>query len=563
MDQLKKLYGSLSRQQLITIAVVVALVGGGLAAFLHWNKERGFKPLFTGMSSEDAGAIVQKLKESGTEFRLAANGSSVLVPEARVDELRLEMSGAGLPKTGRVGFELFDKNNLGITDFTEHVNYRRALEGELERSIKTVNSIEQARVHLTFPKESVFLDFREPAKASVLVSTRPGSHLTGQNVQAISNLVASAVEGLAPDAVSILDMQGNLLNRPRKHSTDGNEPSEASLDYKHQIEKDLATKVESTLEPLLGEGHFRVGVSADCDFSTSEQSDELLDPTKSVMVASQKSEDVAGSSGQSTGVPGTASNLPRTLPRAPGSGTNSSRRTESTSFETSKTIRHVKTPQGVVKRISASLLLDQDVRWEGSGKNMKRVLAPPSPERLKAINDVVSGVLGLQTERGDRLVIESLPFEQTLLAENNTSQGNQDKKPGSNPSDQLNNVFHDKRVLIGAGAGGTVLIAAAAFWFLRSKKQKKAAAEALMQMQLEAAKATEAAKRAELTKRDTDNVLVAASDEGAPEDMLFPKLQISAKSRRFEELRSHIRDSVGKEPQLAADVLRDWLSEAE
>src|SRR3954452_9102357 len=431
MGQLKKLFGTLSRQQLVTIALVVTLVGAGLAAFLHWNRERGFKPLFTGMSSEDAGAIVQKLKESGTEFRLAANGSSVLVPEARVDELRLEMSGAGLPKTGRVGFELFDKNNLGITDFTEHVNYRRALEGELERSIKTLSSIEQARVHLTFPKESVFLDFREPAKASVLVSTRAGAHLSSQNVQAISNLVASAVEGLMPDAVSILDMQGNLLNRPRKHSADGNEPSEASLDYKHQIEKDLVAKIESTLEPLLGEGHFRVGVSADCDFSTSEQSDELLDPTKSVMVTSQKSEDVMGSA-QSAGVPGTSSNLPRAVPRAPGSGTNSSRRTESTSFETSKTIRHVKTPQGVVKRISASLLLDQDVRWEGSGKNMKRVLAPPSPERLKAITEVVSGILGLQTDRGDRLVIESLPFEQTLLAENTASEQTSDKKPGKN-----------------------------------------------------------------------------------------------------------------------------------
>src|SRR4051812_45116743 len=328
MDQLKKLFGSLSRQQLITIAVVVTLVGAGLASFLHWNKERGFKPLFTGMSSEDASAIVQKLKESGTEFRIAANGGSVLVPEERVNEIRLEMSGAGLPKTGRIGFELFDKNNLGITDFTEHVNYRRALEGELERSIKALNSIEQARVHLSFPKESVFLDFREPAKASVLVSTRPGAHLSGQNVQAISNLVASAVEGLAPDAVSILDMQGNLLNRPRKHSADGNEPSETSLDYKHQIEKDLVAKVESTLEPLLGEGHFRLGVSADCDFSTSEQSDELIDPTKSVMLSSQKSEDVVGGA-QSPGVPGTPSNLPRAVPRGPASGTNSSRRTES------------------------------------------------------------------------------------------------------------------------------------------------------------------------------------------------------------------------------------------
>ncbi len=563
MDQLKKLFGSLSRQQLITIAVVVVLVGAGLAGFLHWNKERGFKPLFTGMSAEDAGAIVQKLKESGTEFRIAANGASVLVPEAKVDELRLEMSGAGLPKTGRVGFELFDKSNLGITDFTEHVNYRRALEGELERSIKTVNSIEQARVHLTFPKESVFLDFREPAKASVLVSTRPGAHLSGQNVQAISNLVASAVEGLAPDAVSILDMQGNLLNRPRKHSADGNEPSEASLDYKHQIEKDLVAKVESTLEPLLGEGHFRVGVSADCDFSTSEQSDELVDPNKSVMLTSQKSEDVLGSAPQATGVPGTPSNLPRAVPRGTGGGSNSSRRTESTSFETSKTIRHVKTPQGVVKRISASLLLDQNVRWEGSGKNTKRILTPPTPERLKAINDVVSGVLGLQTERGDRLVIESLPFEQTLLAENAPVLQTQDNKPVGAPKDQLNNLLHDKRILIGAGAGGTVLIAALAFLLLRGKKKKQADAEALVQTQLQAAQGGEALKPAALKGKGAEHALAAASDaEGDAEDMDFPKLQLPAKSKRYEELRSHIRDSVSREPQLAADVLRDWLSES-
>jgi flagellar M-ring protein FliF len=561
MDQLKKLFGSLSRQQLITIAVVVGLVGAGLAAFLHWNKERGFKPLFTGMSSEDAAAIVQKLKEGGTEFRLAANGASVLVPEARVDELRLEMSGAGLPKTGRVGFELFDKNNLGITDFTEHVNYRRALEGELERSIKTLDSIEQARVHLTFPKESVFLDFREPSKASVLVSTRAGAHLSGQNVQAISNLVASAVEGLTPDAVSILDMQGNLLNRPRKHSTDGSEPSEASLDYKHQIEKDLVAKVESTLEPLLGEGHFRVGVSADCDFSTSEQSEELVDPTKSVMLASQKSEDVVGGGAQSTGVPGTASNLPRALPRAVGSGNNSSRRTESTSFETSKTIRHTKTPQGVVKRISASLLLDQDVRWEGTGKNMKRVLVPASPERVKAINDVVAGILGLQTDRGDRLVIESLPFEQTLLAENPASEQTQDKKPGINSKDQVNNLIHDKRVLIGAGTGGAVIISGLAFLLLRGKKKKQAAAEALVQAQLEAAQRDEPLTSAALTGAGSENVLTAASEEGDSVDIMFPKLQLPAKSKRYEELRNHIKESVSREPQLAADILRDWLSE--
>jgi flagellar biosynthesis/type III secretory pathway M-ring protein FliF/YscJ len=168
----------------------------------------------------------------------------------------------------------------------------------------------------------------------------------------------------------------------------------------------------------------------------------------------------------------------------------------------------------------------------------------------------------LQTERGDRLVIESLPFEQTLLAENTSFQQGQEGKPGSNPESQLKNLFRDKRVVIGAGAGGTVIVAALAFLFLRSKKKKQAEAQALIQAQLEAAGTSEALKPAALTGTDTDNVLVPASSEGGSEDMGFPNLQLPTKSRRFEELRSHIRDSVSREPQLAADVLRDWLSES-
>jgi flagellar M-ring protein FliF len=215
----------------------------------------------------------------------------------------------------------------------------------------------------------------------------------------------------------------------------------------------------------------------------------------------------------------------------------------------------------VVKRISASLLLDQDVRWEGTGKNTKRVLVPPSPERLKAINDVVAGIIGLQTDRGDRLVIESLPFEQTLLAENTAAEQTQDKKPGSNGKDQVNNLIHDKRVLIGAGAGGAIVIAALAFLFLRGKKKKKAAAEALLQAQLEAAQAAETADLVALTGGARENALAASSEEGDSEETAFPKLQLSAKSKRYEELRSHLKESVNREPQVAAEILRDWLSE--
>jgi flagellar M-ring protein FliF len=549
MDQIKKLFASFSKQQIIGFALVVLLVGGGITSFVKWNHNRSFKALFTGMSPEDAAAIVQKLKESGVEHRISENGTSVLVPETKVDELRLEMAGAGLPKTGRIGFELFDRNNLGITDFTEHVNYRRALEGELERSIKALNVVEQARVHLTFPKDSVFLDYREPAKASVLVHTRAGTRLSPQNVTAVANLVASAVEGLTPELVSILDMQGNLLSRPHRKSGEEGEPSEAALDYKHQIEKDLVSKVESTLEPLLGEGRFRVGVTADCDFTTSEQSEEVFDPTKSVMATSQKSEDVVGSGSQSAGVPGTSSNLPRAVPRAVTPGTSSSRRTENTSFETSKTVRHLKVPQGAIKRISASLLLDQEVRWEGQGKSRKRVIVPPTPEQIKKINDVVAGVLGLDTQRGDRLVVESLPFEQTLLAE---AAPDPAAKTTENPkSGGAGDLLHDKRIWIGSGAGLVVLLVAAFFLMKRKRKTVAIQETAALPQAPEAAEVQDSVQLPEPVEETKP-----ALDLGAE-----PVLQLPPMSRRIEALREHIKESVKKEPELAADILRGWLAE--
>src|SRR5579872_1012679 len=283
-----KLLASLSVRQKISIAVMALLAGAGMYALVIWQRESDFRPLFTSLGPEDAGGIVQKLKESGVEYRLSETGGAVLVPSARVAELRLSLAAAGLPKSGRIGFELFDKTNLGATEFTEHVNYRRALEGELERSVIALAEVEQARVHITFPKESVFLDSQQPAKASVLVRLKAGAHLAPQNVVAINHLVASAVEGLSPDAVSVLDMNGNLLGRPRAPGTlDGPEPSEAGLDYRRKIESDLLAKINSTLEPLLGSNRYRASVSVECDFTGAEQSEEIFDPTHSVMASSQ------------------------------------------------------------------------------------------------------------------------------------------------------------------------------------------------------------------------------------------------------------------------------------
>src|SRR5579862_5166845 len=201
MDQFKRLTGMLSVRQRWTVLVVGILAVAGVYGLTNWQRESNFRPLYNALAPEDASLVIQRLKESSTPFRLSNNGTTVSVPEEKVAELRLEMAGAGVPKSGRIGFEIFDKTNFGMTDFAEHINYRRALEGELERSVMSISQVEQARVHITFPKESVFLEGRQPAKASVLIKIRPGVSLPESAVPAITNLVASAVEGLAPESV--------------------------------------------------------------------------------------------------------------------------------------------------------------------------------------------------------------------------------------------------------------------------------------------------------------------------------------------------------------------------
>jgi flagellar M-ring protein FliF len=412
MNQIRKLLASLSLRQKISLLVAAVVVGGSLIALTHWRRERDFRLLYSGLAPEDAAAILDKLRASGVEYRLADNGASVLVPSARVAELRLQMAAAGLPRSGRIGFELFDRTNFGASDFTEQVNYRRALEGELERSIMALAEVEQARVHITFPKDSVFLEARQPAKASVLVRLRSGMRLPPSSVQAICYLVASAVEGLTPEAVAVLDMRGNLLNRARS-TTQGEDSSEAALELRQRLEKDLLAKIHATLEPLLGPEHFRAGVSVECDLTSGEQSEEIFDPARSVMVSSQKTEDISGTS-LASGVPGTASNLPRPTSRPGASGVGMTRRSESISYQATRTVRRMKLPQGTIKRISIAVLLDQNVRWEGVGPQARRILEPPPPERIKAIRDLVAAATGFSAERGDQLIVESLPFETTL-----------------------------------------------------------------------------------------------------------------------------------------------------
>jgi len=535
----KKLWDSLSNSQRISIIAVAVLTVAGLYAFSQWRHESDFRPLYTSMAPEDAAAVVQKLRESGVEYRLADNGATVLVPSAKQAESRLTLAAAGLPKTGRIGFELFDKSNFGATEFVEHINYQRALEGELERSVMSLAEVEQARVHITMAKDSVFLEQQQPAKASIMVKLRPHAQISPQNVIAITNLVASAVEGLAPESVSVVDMNGNLLSRPRRlGGPDGSQSTAEALELRQQFEKDLVTKIRATLEPVLGPDRFRAGASVDIDLTSGDQQEETFDPTKSVMLSSQKTEDVVDR-GISAGIPGTASNLPRgnSTPSAGGSG--SARRSENATFQSSRIVRHTRIPQGMIKRMSLSVLLDQTAHWEGQGAARHRVLEPPKPETVQSIKGLLTAATGLNTERGDQLIIESLPFETTL---------NPEMPPGGEPSKaapkfsgpkwlQLLNQYKDLIGPISAGIIAIVLLLFAIFRFMGPKRR----------LETDSAQQLEAGSRPSELEANLPAGQLAAASQPLGDDEL--------------EITERVRQLAKRDVSTAANVVRLWLQD--
>lgn len=568
MDQLKRLLAGLTLKQKLTIAAAAAAVASALYFGIQWNKERDLRPLYTGLAPEDAGAVVEKLRAANIRYKVEDNGT-ILVPSALVAEQRLEMAASGLPKSGRVGFELFDKTNLGTSEFAEHINYRRALEGELERSVMALAEVERARVHVTFAKESIYLDRREPAKASVLVKLRPGRRLQFASVQAIQHLTASAVEGLEAPSVSVLDMNGTLLSKPRSSLDEESGATSAMLDYRQAVEKDYLNKIRATLDPLLGPEKYRVGVSAECDFTSGEQSEEVFDPSRSVMATSTKTEDISGVQG-SGGVPGAASNLPRPAPRAASTAGGVSRKTESITFQTSRTVKRLELPRGSLRRLSVAVLVDQNLRWEGSGPNARRILEPPPPERLKVVKDVVAGVIGFQQERGDQLLVETLPFEATLLT---AAPGEPQARPSAPPGGftlpkWLEPLMKTAPLPVWIGALAALLIVFALIVFLLLKKlfRKKvkvqaAPAQPALTPAAHHEQVAPAATRQQFEEKAQALLAANEADRERAEQEALASLKLPPNTKKTEVLRKVIAEDTKKDPARMAQLVRTWLNE--
>jgi flagellar M-ring protein FliF len=552
MNQLTKIWTALSRAQQISLILVPVLVCAAVFGLLRWKHDSDFRILYSGLAAEDAAAVTQKVREAGIEFKLDETGASVLVPSARVADARLALAGAGLPRTGRIGFELFDRTNLGASDFAEQVNYRRALEGELERTVATLSAVEQARIHITFAKESVFLDARQPSKATVVLRLKRTAQLTSPSVVAIANLVASAVDGLSPEAVAIIDSTGRLLSRPQIQGDGDAQLAQTNLDYRRQVEADFLARINMALGPLLGPDRFRASVNAECDFTSSEENEESVDPSRSAILTSQTTEESSGAGNAAGGTPGTASNLPRPTARATSAGAGLLRRTENATYQPSRTVKHTLNPKGNIRRISTAVLVDQTVRWDGIGAKARRTIVPPSADVLKGVHDIVAGITGFTEQRGDQITVETLPFESTLQSEPPLA-------PAA-PVKQVPSGINLKSPVI-MGGGLLVVSLAGGLIFLLLRKPRAATAQ---DTAMPAIGAPPAANQTHLNSLEHQMAQQLAENEARQsllEAEALSRIKLPANTGKSEVLVKHIRNSVHKDAANATNVLRSWLAE--
>jgi flagellar M-ring protein FliF len=510
--QIRTWFLGLSLRQRLVLGVGVVVVLAVMAGFVTLIGKPDYKTLYSGMTPADAQALAAKLEEKKILFRLTPDGGGVQVPEEELDKARLEVAGQGLPGSGRLGFELFDKNDWMGSDFAEKVNYQRALEGELERTIQTLGEVESARVHIVLPRESLFTDQEKEAKASIVLKLKRMP--SRESEQAITQLVAGAVENLRPENVTIVDSSGQVLSSSHRR---GGNPTDGDL------ERGLTEKLLATLEPVVGRDHLRASVNVEYDLANTEDQRDAYEPNSAVALTVQKSEE-ASQDALAGGVPGTTSNVPGGKAQVPagvgGSGGSSqSSHSENSSYAVNHTMHHVVQPAGGIKRISAAVLLDAS-------------LGPRSPEQLQQIAQLARAALDVDSNRGDRIEVQSIAFAQP---------------PAEVPvkptlAVRVNTVVQRWTALLRYGAIALLFLVVYVFVLRPVRKQFLAAIKPL---KLAAPPASKLAAPQEPVLPSTAEALLPGLSSAEP------------------ELRKQVVEKVKKEPANAGKLIQTWLRQPE
>ncbi len=435
MDKGKNLFNSLlgifnklSLQQKLFLSgiIVISLVLLGFVFFIF--NEPNYTTLYSNLSQEDASQVIEYLTNEKVPYKIGGNGSTILVAKDKVYKVRLTLAGKGIPSSGTIGYEIFDHNTMGMSEFMQKINYKRALEGEIARTIMQQNGVKSARVHIVIPQKTIFKDEEKPPTASVVLKLKPGVTLSANNVIAIENLVAGSVEGLVPNKVTVIDTRGRMLS---KHLDDNPMAINGNKQYeiKTSIENYLRSKAQGILNKVVGYGNSDVQVNVELNFNQVEKTLESYDPESQVAVSEQSIKS------QSNGISVSDSNAVIS-------------ENTTTNYEISKSIEKIIESAGNIKRITVAAVINGVTKQITNGGKTETVNEPRPQEQLQKLEQLLRQAVGIDNTRKDQISIVSIPFEMP--------EENLEEDTGS-PLNNIGNWFNYILTLLGLVAAGFVL----------------------------------------------------------------------------------------------------------
>jgi flagellar M-ring protein FliF len=395
----------------ITLLTFICLVLGGFITLVLWTNRADYQVLFSNLDAVDAGRITETLREKRISYQLKEGGTAILVPEQNVYELRLELASEGLPQGHNVGFEVFDDMPFGTTEFVQRLRYQQALQGELARTIMDFDAVSQARVHIVTASESLFVEPENRSTASVVLRLHQGRGLNPRQLQGIINLVARAVEGLNPENVTVVDMQGGLLSKGNVEGSLGSLTA-SQFDYRKKMEESLERRVQTMLEPVVGHNKVVARVSVAADFSQVNISEEEYDPDSAVVRSEQRQKETAiGGEGLPSGSPDLKYEIYQSQAGATASGKSFAKENSVVNYEINRVKKETTNSVGNVKRLSAAVIIDGPYVSERNAEgNTIQKFVPRSRREIKGFENIVKKAIGFDEERGDQVTVSNIPF---------------------------------------------------------------------------------------------------------------------------------------------------------
>lgn len=527
-NQYLQLWEKLSKRQRYTIIGVTVLLMVGLLGWSYWYSSKpDMVPLFTDMETKDAGEVTAKLKEAKIEYEIQENqkGTTILVPAQNVDNARLDLASQGLPK-GQKGFEIFDDSKLGVTEFQNKVNYLQALQGELTRTIEQIDAVEKARVHIVLPEDSLYKKNEKPATASIMLRLKPNTTLKKKEIKGIVNLTAHSIEGLLPENITIVDETGKILNDPdEEDENNGKSKTLTQLEMTKKVQDEIQKNVQTLLDQALGEGKSFVRVSVELDFDQKQIDSQTYSPVvdDSGIIRSQQdtSETYQGTSNNPGGPAGTQSNIPGYVATENTANANYEKKESTKNYEINEEKQRVVASPGSIRRLNIAVLVNDSV----------------TQSQQDSILRSVTSAAGINTDRGDTISVEPLPFDTTLA----------DKKAAEEQAEK----DRQDRIFYMEVAGVLLVIALIVGGILMYRRKKRLEAEALEEQR----------RLEELEQQRIAEERAAAIAAGEIPMDEIDEDELTEEEQQHLTERQAVEELIRTKPAEMALLVKTWLSE--